>query len=162
MVGAVAGLLATVPMTLAMELLRRRLPRHERHPLPPKQITMRAARRLGVRPARAEPAREVLTLVAHFGFGAAAGTMYAPLARRVRAVPPLVCGIAYGLTVWLVSYMGWLPAVGLFQPARPDVRGRTALMIAVHVVWGATLGWLFERWSEAQRRTGPDAPVVMR
>ena len=33
--GAVAGLGATIPMTLAMEVMNRSLPQHERYPLPP-------------------------------------------------------------------------------------------------------------------------------
>ena len=37
--GAMAGFLATIPMTIAMELLHRRLPWTQRYPLPPREIT---------------------------------------------------------------------------------------------------------------------------
>ena len=41
--GAVAGLGATIPMTLAMEVMHRSLPQHERYPLPPREITRRVS-----------------------------------------------------------------------------------------------------------------------
>ena len=43
LVGAAAGCAATVPMTWAMGELHHRLPAHERYPLPPRTVTMRAA-----------------------------------------------------------------------------------------------------------------------
>jgi uncharacterized membrane protein YagU involved in acid resistance len=145
--GAMAGLLATIPMTLVMELMRRRLPSHERGRLPPRTIAMRAARRLGMRRRMDERQSRAVTLVTHFGFGAATGALYAPWARRLDPLPPLLEGTLFGLGVWLVSYMGWLPAVGLFGPATRDAHRRAALMIAAHVVWGAALGFLFDRFS---------------
>src|SRR5436190_911638 len=50
--GALAGLAATVPMTLAMELMYRQLPPRQRYPLPPRLITQRLARRARRRPPR--------------------------------------------------------------------------------------------------------------
>jgi hypothetical protein len=55
--------------------------------------------------------------------------------------------VAFGVAVWLLSYMGWLPAIGLFGPATRDTQGRSALMVAAHLVWGAALGGLVDRWS---------------
>jgi uncharacterized membrane protein YagU involved in acid resistance len=150
--GATAGLLATIPMTLAMELMRRRLPIHERGRLPPRTIAMRLTRRAGKHAQMDERQRNAVTLVTHFGFGAAAGTLYAPLARRLGSSPLLLRGIGFGLAVWLVSYMGWLPVVGLFGPATRDAKRRTALMVAAHVVWGATLALLFDQWSAGPGR----------
>jgi uncharacterized membrane protein YagU involved in acid resistance len=152
-----AGLMATIPMTVAMELMRRRLPLRERRRLPPRKITMRVARRLGVQAHMDERQRGAVTLVTHFGFGAAAGALYAPLARRLGPSPPLLAGTVFGLAVWLVSYMGWLPAVGLFGPATRDAKRRTALMIAAHLVWGAALGLVFDVLSAgtANARLGP-------
>jgi hypothetical protein len=47
--GALSGCVATVPMTAAMLAWHRRLPLPERYPLPPRQITMNVARRLGIK-----------------------------------------------------------------------------------------------------------------
>ena len=145
--GAIAGLLATVPMSLVMELMRRRLPMHERGRLPPKKIAVRLARRFGMQSHMDVSQRGALTLLTHFGFGAAAGAIYSPLGHRLHSLAAPLRGILFGLTVWLVSYMGWLPAVGLFGPATRDAPRRTALMIAAHVVWGAALGIVFDRTS---------------
>lgn len=43
--GAIAGLGATVPMTMVMETIFRRLPWHQRYPLPPRKVTMELATR---------------------------------------------------------------------------------------------------------------------
>lgn len=37
--GSVAGCVATLPMTLAMEAMHRQLPPEEQYPLPPREIT---------------------------------------------------------------------------------------------------------------------------
>jgi uncharacterized membrane protein YagU involved in acid resistance len=82
-----------------------------------------------------------MRLLAHFGYGAATGALYAPLARALR--PPAVPGgVAFGLAVWGASYLGLLPALGILRPATEHPPRRTALMIAAHVVWGAVLGLL--------------------
>ena len=70
--GGLAGLLATLPMTVAMEVWHRWLPWRERYPLPPRQITMKLADAVGVKSRLNEPAREALTLGAHFSYGATA------------------------------------------------------------------------------------------
>jgi uncharacterized membrane protein YagU involved in acid resistance len=140
-IGGVAGLFATAPMTLVLELLRDRLPWHQQT-LPPHRITMRVLGRIGQRhrlPRREQ--RLGATFAAHFGYGAAMGSLYAPLQAKLPG-PGLVTGLGFGLVVWLVSYLGVLPALSLFPPPQRDAPRRTALMIAGHVVWGATLGLL--------------------
>src|ERR1051326_8280346 len=65
--GALAGCIATVPMTCVMEALHRRLPQEERYPLPPRQIAMRVAEEVGVKEHPFEGERLGVTLLAHFG-----------------------------------------------------------------------------------------------
>ena len=139
--GTIAGFGATVPMTLAMVAMHRRLPRRQRYPLPPRQITMTAAAKIGARKHLDESERTGLTLLAHFGYGAAVGALFGLVAPREmsRAIP---AGIAYGLLVWAGSYLGLLPALRLLSPATRHPKERNALMIAAHVVWGATVGAL--------------------
>ena len=141
--GALAGLAATAPMTLVMEVLHRQLPRHERHALPPRTITMRVARRTGQHHRLDQDQRLGATLAAHFAYGAAAGGLYAPIAQSLH-LPAVPGGIGFGLLVWLVSYLGWLPAVGLFPPPAEESPRRSAVMIAAHMVWGAALGALLQ------------------
>ena len=142
--GAVAGFAATAPMTAAMVAMHRFLPPQERYPLPPRHITEELAEEAGVNDQLSEPQRRAATMVNHFAYGAAAGALYAPLARNVPA-HPLVKGIAFGLTVWTVSYLGLLPAAGILSPATRHPARRNALMIAAHVVWGAATGVLADR-----------------
>jgi uncharacterized membrane protein YagU involved in acid resistance len=141
--GALAGLAATVPMTLAMVWMHRRLPEDEQYPLPPRQVTMNMAEAAGVveREELDESEKSGLTLAAHFGYGATVGALYGPVAHAL-PLPPVASGVAYGLTVWAASYLGWLPAAGILSPATEHPARRTALMIAAHVVWGATAGAL--------------------
>lgn len=139
LVGAVAGLGATVPMTAAMEIMHRNLPEEEQYPLPPRTITMKAADAVDLKDKMDEEERTTLTLVSHFAYGAAAGALYAPLARKI-PLSPMLAGASYGLAVWAGSYLGWLPALGVLKPATKHPVRRTALMIAAHLVWGAALG----------------------
>jgi uncharacterized membrane protein YagU involved in acid resistance len=137
--GALGGLVATVPMTATLELLHRRLPWWERYQLPPSQIVARLSRRLGLRRHMDQPEHLTVTLLAHFGYGSAAGAVYAPIAERV-PLPGMLKGVIFGLLVWSTSYLGLLPALGILRPATRHPPRRTALMIIAHVVWGATLG----------------------
>lgn len=139
--GALAGLIATVPMSLAMDLLRRRLPPRERYRLPPRQITDRLLRRVGLHQTTGEDDRQWLTLATHFGYGAAVGAVYAAAPARA-PVPRAISGPIFGLVVWAASYMAWLPLVGLFHPATDEPAGRNWLMIGAHLVWGGALGML--------------------
>lgn len=138
-IGAVAGVAATVAMTLVAEKLFRRLPPEERYPLPPRELTERAAEEAGIADDLDEPALQAATLVSHFGFGAVTGALYVPLLLH-RRIPPVASGSGYALGVWALSYLGWVPALGLLRPATSHPRRRNALMLAVHVVWGSALG----------------------
>jgi uncharacterized membrane protein YagU involved in acid resistance len=141
--GAVAGLAATVPMTTAMDLMHRTLPEEEQYPLPPHEITMEVAEGAGVRHRMDQPSRVTATLVSHFGYGVATGALYGEIEDRVN-LPPVVKGVAYGLGVWAVSYLGLLPAVGILESATKHPARRNAVMIAVHVVWGSALAVFYE------------------
>ena len=142
--GAVAGLVATAPMSLAMEALHKQLAFRHRHPLPPRHIVDRGLRMMGLQADEQE--RGALTVAGHFGYGAATGAIYGALARPLRP-PPVPAGIAFGMLVWAVSYLAMLPLVGLFRRPQREAGERKALMIAAHVVWGAFLGLLTDRLS---------------
>jgi hypothetical protein len=45
----------------------------------------------------------------------------------------------YATGIWLVSYQGWVPALGIMPPASRDRRGRVATMLVAHWVYGAAL-----------------------
>jgi hypothetical protein len=147
LIGALAGLGATIPMTLGMEAMFRFLPKRERYPLPPRQIAMAVAEEAGVKEQLNPPERTTFTLAAHFGYGAATGAIYAPMAIENRW-PPVASGVGFGLAVWAASYLGLLPALRLLSPATEHPPKRNALMITAHAVWGVTLGLLVDRLSK--------------
>lgn len=126
-------------MTAAMVAMHRKLPRHQRYPLPPRRITMRVAKKLGVKHHLDEEHRTGLTMLAHFGYGAAVGALFGLIAPREpsRAIP---AGVGYGLLVWAGSYLGLLPSMDLHRPATREPAERNGLMIAAHVIWGAAIG----------------------
>lgn len=136
--GALAGLIATVPMTIVMLVLQQLLPGEEDEPLPPEQITTSVQKRTGAEKPENEPQRDVMSLVAHFGFGAAAGAVFTSLA-NILPVPTMVSGLVYGLLVWAGSYLGWLPAAKILPSATKESPWRNLLMIVAHLVWGAAL-----------------------
>ncbi|HVC05393.1 MAG TPA: DUF6789 family protein [Candidatus Acidoferrales bacterium] len=144
--GAFAGTVATAVMSGLM-LGAQRL--GVTGTLPPEKITARLLRRRGIHPSRGQ--QDAVATGLHFAFGAAAGGAFGVIARRV-PVPSVPLGMAYGAGIWGVSYMGWLPSMGLMPRADHDRRDRQAVMLAGHLVFGATLGMLAGR-----RRRSHDA-----
>ena len=48
-------------------------------------------------------------------------------------------GAFYGVAVWAVSYLGWIPGLHLLKPANRHPPRRDLLMIAAHLVWGTVM-----------------------
>ena len=135
----IAGFAATIPMTAAMAALQGSLPAEQQHALPPRHITENAAAVAGVSLGDTEAEHKASTLAAHFGYGAAAGAGYAAFAGKT-GLDPAKEGALYGLAVWGGSYLGLMPATGLYKSATEEPTARNLVMIAAHVVWGAALG----------------------
>ncbi len=149
--GALAGLVATLPMTASMEAMFRFLPHHEQYALPPSEITTKFTDELGVSEQLDQPEHSALTLFNHFAYGAAAGALYGPIAPAFKpnlGAAPALKGIAWGIVVWTVSYLGLLPALGVLRTATQHPGRRNMLMIVAHLVWGSVLGLLTERWQQ--------------
>ncbi|HEX7035039.1 MAG TPA: DUF6789 family protein [Pseudomonadales bacterium] len=148
LIGAFAGMAATAAMTIAVDAMFSRLPREQRYPLPPREITTKVAAESGLARHLSESRRVSATLISHFGFGAAVGALY-PLVARLMPGPPMLNGIAYGIAVWAGSYFGWIPAFGILRPATTHPTERSVVMILGHVVWGAVTGVVADRLERA-------------
>jgi hypothetical protein len=127
LLGALAGLAGTAAMTAAMSRLHRRLPADEQYPLPPREITEVVAG------SQTNEALKDEAMAAHFAFGAGAGALVAV----VRPAPTALTGAVAGVGVWAASYFGWAPALGILKPADKHPARRNALMVGVHLIWGA-------------------------
>ena len=143
LIGGIAGFVGTMAMTAAMRRMHERLPAKERYPLPPREIVEESAEKVGV-DLPGEVAKD-LTTAAHFAYGAAVGAMIGALNPK----PARPTGAAAGVAVWLASYMGWIPAMNILEPATGHPRRRNGLMIGAHLVWG----W----WTAAAMRELVDA-----
>lgn len=137
--GALAGLIATIPMTLFMLLMHRLLPQWQKYALPPERITHELSERIGADKYLNKPRLLWATLASHFGYGASMGTLYGTLSKRI-PLPAVVKGIIFGVLIWAGSYLGWLPAMDMKAAATKEPPQRDALMVAAHVVWSATTG----------------------
>lgn len=124
--GAAAGVVASIVMTLQMAATKKAIGEP-----PPKKLTRRILTLLGQRPSR--PTLHAATALAHLGYGAAAGMLYATFPRNIRA------GSLFGVALWAASYAGWIPKLGLMRSPSNDRPGRPTAMIAAHVTFGSAL-----------------------
>jgi hypothetical protein len=150
--GTIAGFVATAPMTVAMKALNRALPEEDKEHLPPRQIVENAAEAAGVDLGPDERVHESAALASHFSYGAAVGALYGPYAGST-GLPRATEGMLYGLGVWGVSYFGLVPGAGLYRSAKDEPPARNALMVAAHLIWGASLGVLVGVLTDGNERT---------
>jgi uncharacterized membrane protein YagU involved in acid resistance len=105
---------------------------------PPRTITYRLERAIGLRHQLDREAFTVTWVIAHLAYGAGFGAIFRLLTRLVGRPSPLA-GAMYGAGLWAISYLGWLPALGLFPKPADSPGPRRATMIAAHLVYGLAL-----------------------
>ena len=161
LIGGIAGFVGTMAMTSAMQRLHRRLPEKERYPLPPREIVDSVAEQTDTEIGD-ETAKDLAT-AAHFAYGAVMGAMLAAM----NPDPSKRTGALAGTAVWLASYMGWIPALNVLEPATRHPKRRNVLMISVHLAWGAATASAIRELVAARRSmlaSGPDkdaAPALL-
>jgi uncharacterized membrane protein YagU involved in acid resistance len=133
--GALAGLVATVPMTAVIGAGRAAglmgTP-------PPAEITENIAEQAGQDPDRQSPEFQTAWLAAHVGYGAACGAIYSAI-RPLLPRSDLIAGLLFGAAVWGVSYISLMPSLNLYPSTEDDSNQRQAVMIAAHAVYGTAL-----------------------
>ena len=138
-------------MTIFMMESFKYLPQQEKYPLPPRVISMNIAQEAGIRKNLSEDQRFAITLVNHFAYGALAAFFYFPLAKN-KKVSNQVSGIGYGLFVWGINYLGFLPQLKLYRKPAKETFKRNIMMILAHVVWGSSLGLLQSLSDNSKKR----------
>jgi uncharacterized protein DUF6789 len=142
--GAIGGVAGTWSMSLCMRVSRR-FSLSPKQPLPPERVAHGVLERVGA-PLPGGPAREVVELAAHYAFGTTGGTVFGVLYRRLGLpLPGPVQGIIFGLTVWMSSYAGWVPGLGILPPPAQDDDRRAVTIIVGHILYGAVLGAIVDR-----------------
>lgn len=139
-----AGTIATSTMTVAFFAIFRQLPQLKKSPLPPGTITDDLTEYIGVAGKLDSEDRQNAAMFAHYGYGFSMATVYSWFARNSRG-NGVAKGSAFGMGVWAFSYLGLLPALQVRATAPRMPWQRNAMMIAAHLVWGATLGYTEER-----------------
>lgn len=132
--GAVAGLAGTVVMSTALGVAKAigMLPGE----VPPRKVARHVEEALELHDGVPSPAFEARWIGQHFAYGAAGGVAYALIQRRLRLGEPLPAGPLFGAALWACSYIGWLPAAGLYPSPTADRNRRIATMITVHLIYG--------------------------
>jgi uncharacterized membrane protein YagU involved in acid resistance len=147
--GGVAGFLATIPMTLVMVALHRRLPGWQRYAIPPKQIIEDLAADVGIEHRLDDDTKNATTAVSHFTYGGCMGVPYAAVEESLPG-SPIAKGVGYGLFVWFANYLVGFPAANFSAAATREPLRRSAMMIVAHVVWGAALGTIHDAASSSR------------
>lgn len=115
--------------------------------MPPRIIVERGLHTAGIKGHLSRATRQTASAVAHLGFGASQGAIYACLLDTIPQLrePPISVGassitaVPYALLVWATSYAGWIPALGIMPPPSRDRPGRPTSMLISHVVFGVAL-----------------------
>ncbi len=141
-VGGIAGGVATVPMSLVM-VAAEKVGLMGRHP---PDLIMEVALDTGGLSQHKEKTRDALAVALHLVFGIGAGALFGVLQRRLRApLGPALQGVIFGSLVWTLSYLGWVPALGIMPSAERDRVGRPVTMVLAHWVYGGILGAIVGR-----------------
>lgn len=149
LVGALAGLSATIPMTLVMLVLYRMLPAEERYGVEPRLVTEGMLHKAGeIR--LTERQWTVLTSLLHLAYGASAGAAWMSLDRRTLD-SPRIHGVIGGIAVWAAGYLGWLPALRIVPAEYHRPPGRAIENVAAHLVWGICAAEFAAAHSAARR-----------
>ena len=141
--GAVAGFLATIPMTIFMLSTQRFLPKGQRYDLPPEIITKELAERVHIKQHMNKAQILAATTASHFGYGTTMGILYSLLGRRLPLTSSLK-GTLFGFVIWVASYQAMLPLLGFAEFTQGETTRRNMMMIAAHFVWGAVTGIITE------------------
>ncbi len=140
---AFAGFVATGPMTVFMLTSQRFLPKGQQYTLPPEMLTKDLMRRAHVRWHFSKIQILGVTLVSHFGYGTVVGALYRPLSKK-GPLPAPVKGALFGIGVWVTSYFGLLPLLGMSASGQKEPGRRNFMMLLAHMLWGTVLGVVAE------------------
>ncbi|WP_291516453.1 DUF6789 family protein [Bdellovibrio sp. ArHS] len=159
--GLWAGIMATSSMTMSLFQAFKSLPFLQKAPLPPALLSQEIGIKTGIVKDLSTQQQQLFTMASHFGYGAAAGVLYALVATKIPGNALLKGGL-FGVAVWMASYYGIIPSLGLSTSASRMTRQRNFMMLATHVVWGMSLGYTEQELRErgAKMLDGRKNPIL--
>lgn len=156
MSGLGAGLIATAAMSAVMVVAQKSGAMGR---MPPRHITEHALGTMGLEEELSSETKKGLSTLLHFAFGGVSGALFGLLDHAFRRgprlnlrvggfqtrPPPLASGLLFGTAIYAVSYMGWVPALGILPQPPRDRPGRPTAMYLAHLVYGASVAALVRR-----------------
>lgn len=133
----IAGMLATVPMTIWMLAANKFFPTPKKDPLPPEEITENLVEQVTNNPKLSKEQKKGLAVLNHFFYGGVVGIPYSLFNGKTFAQ-----GTAYGLLVWASNYLGLLPTLNLYPSAKQEPQRMNGIMVLGHIIWGSSLNYL--------------------
>ena len=127
--GALAGVIATIPMTCLLGTIDTSAD---------DELVTNLVRRTGY-PLDAD-GRLLATFVSRFAFGAGAGLLFAVGRNHFTRIPPVLRAPSFALGLWALTSIGKRAAT---RP-RPTHGQDEAILFSSHLVWGVALGRLIE------------------
>jgi uncharacterized membrane protein YagU involved in acid resistance len=135
-VGIWSGIFATSVMTLALF----ELSKSKKQQLPPAKVTRDVLKPFNINKAISKNEEPEVTLISHFIYGIGCSLAYTGIQNHLRR-PSITGGVAYGISVWIGSYFGLLPAMQSRAAAYHLPKTTNLKMLLAHIVWGASLGY---------------------
>ncbi len=111
---------------------------------PPVEISANVARRLPLLPQRGQRGFRAIWLGGHLAYGGVCGVTYV-VVRRYLPSNLVLNGVLFGQAVWATSYLGVIPALGLYPGPEDDSRSRLLVMVGVHGVFGVTVALVSQK-----------------
>ena len=89
---------------------------------------------------------------AHLGYSALMGAVYGLARPQLQSLPAPLLGAAFGLSVWGLSFEGWMPALGIKEKTTSKPPQKWFVPIMGHMVYGAVTALAFEALHGSRQR----------
>lgn len=157
--GALAGVAGGLAMTVMVQKVAPKVLPEEMRPdgFAPKKAVEWTEEETGHSEALSEGQEMKAAMVGHLGYSAAAGAVYGLAREEVRSVPTPLAGAALGLALWVLSFEGWMPAVGIMERTTEKPMMKWPAPIMGHVLFGVVTALAFEGLEALRGRTGERA-----
>lgn len=154
--GALAGVAGGLAMTLMVQKVAPRVLPEEMRPdgFAPKKAVEWTEEETGRPEALSEGQEMKVAMVGHLGYSAAAGAVYGLAREEVRSVPTPLAGAALGLALWVLSFEGWMPAVGIMERTTEKPMKKWPAPIMGHVLFGVVTALAFAGLERPQVGSG--------